>query len=220
MAEKIKNVKKSIYFKSLDEMDFNALMRCMESKLRAFKPGEEIVSIGDSVNDAFIIISGYTRAYSIDDEGNILLRLDYSKNNIFGVKEISQNLKYYDESLVALEETLVLTMSKYRFLNPCENRCKRHIELMKLASLELARQTSAYINRIDYMSKGKTKAKVLAYLNHMVKTKKSKDIFIPYSRQQLADYLGVERTALSAELSKLKKDNLIDYDKNNFIIKY
>jgi Mn-dependent DtxR family transcriptional regulator len=90
---------------------------------------------------------------------------------------------------------------------------------MKACFIELARQNIEISCHKNILSLSSTKDKVLSYLNSYSKKIKSNDFYIPYSRMDLALYLGVERSALSYELSKLKKEGYIDFEKNHFILK-
>ncbi len=214
----IKLAKKSRYFKELDEMDFNAIMHCLNSRIVSFNKGETIVNIGDSVDYAYLILSGQARSVTYDINGNIFFNFDYEKDEVFGLVEIIGQKARFAKHLFCLEDSLVLLMSRTRLINMCSNHCLRHVLLLKQLFKELARQNELMFNYKNLLTLKTTREKILKYLSETSKKKKSKEFDIPYSRQDMALFLGVERTALSLELSKLKKDGLIDYNKNHFIL--
>lgn len=214
----LKEIKKSIYFKNLDEQDFNALLRCIRARAREYPLGDEIVSAGDSTKDIYLVISGFAREIKNSADGDLVIGLDYKKNQIYGLEYITSKDKVYKDSLIALSDCVILIVDRFRFLNPCDSYCRRHIELNSLTMLELARIGNNYKTRVNVASKGKTRNKVLEYLSSLAKENKSKEFYIPYSREELAKILGVERTALSAELSSMKKDGLIEFNHNYFKI--
>ncbi len=211
--------KKTIYFKKLDDMNFNAIMHCLQARVVSYNKNDTIVNIGDKISYAYLILSGQARATSFDENGNLFINLDFNAGNIFGLIEIINNDKIFNNHLVALDDCTVLLLDKFRLLNPTLNRCQRHIDLMKACFCELARQNIEIANHKNILTLSSTKDKVMSYLGQYSKTCKSNDFYIPYSRMDLALYLGVERSSLSYELSKLKKEGYIDFEKNHFILK-
>lgn len=216
---KISEARKTIYFKKLDDQDFNAIMHCLQGRMISFKEGEYIAQTGDKISFGYLILSGIARSYTIDEAGNEFINLDYTKENIFGLNDIIIGNKYYTEDLKALTDVTVLALDSFRLINPTLNRCQRHIELLKGCFKEIGRQTQKIEEHKNILSLSKTRDKVLKFLDIYKKKKKSNSFEIDYSRQELASYLGVERSALSAELSKLKKEGLIDFSFNHFEIK-
>lgn len=213
-----KQLRKSKYFKELEDLDFYALLRCLNAQVKTFYKNENIVQDGDDASYVYIIFSGYARSYSIDFDGNRSIINDYPKDSIFGLEYHTTKQKYYKEFLLAVEDTIVIICDSHRFINPCQNRCKRHIDFMKVVFEEAGKMFVENKKRINIICQSKTREKILTYLKN-VKAQTRKEYFnIPYNRQEMADFLGVERTALSYELSKLKSEGIIDYDKNSFKI--
>ena len=210
--------KKTRYFKKLDDMDFNAIMNCLSCRIVEYKKGQTIVNISDEADYAYLFLTGSARSVSYDTEGNVFLNLDYEKESIFGLSEIASQKSKFNKHLYALEDSTVLLMSRFRLMSPSLNRCMRHIILMKECLLELSRQNNELYTNKNILTLKTTRDKVLTYLKEYSKKKRSKEINIPYDRQELALYLGVERSALSSELSKLKKEGYIDFSKNHFKI--
>ena len=211
--------KKTIYFKKLDDMNFNAIMHCLQARVINVNKGDTVVNIGDKISYAYLILAGSLRSTSFDELGNLFINLDYEGGEIFGLVDIINNEKTFSNQLIALEDSTILLLDKFRLLNPTLNRCQRHIDLMKACFEELARQNKEYYFHKNILSLSSTKEKVMAYLTEYSKKVKSLDFYIPYSRIDLALYLGVERSALSYELSCLKKMDKIDFSKNHFILK-
>jgi len=216
--EKISQAKKTIYFRKLDDQDFNAIMHCLQGRVMSFKEGDYIAHMDDKATYAYLILAGDARSYSIDDDGNIFINLDYKKGNIFGLNDIIQGNKTYSEDLKALTDVDILALDSFRLINPTLNRCLRHIELLKACFKEIGRQNKELEIHKNLLTLSKTSDKVMLFLKNYSQRKKTLEFDIDYSRQELATYLGVERSALSAELSKLKKEKRIDYSLNHFIL--
>ncbi len=216
--KEINLVRKTKYFKTLDDQNFNAIMRCMQARIDTFSKGDVIVHMGDKITSALLILSGSARSVTYDSDGNEYINLDYKKGNMFGLSDIIAQNKVHSDSLFCLEDCSIIYLDKFRLLNPTLNRCQRHIDLMKACFEELARQNKELKIHKDILLLSKTQEKVMAYLTYLSQLNKSNMFDIPYSREELALYLGVERSALSDTLSKMKKAGLIDYNKFSFKI--
>lgn len=219
IMQKINLAKKTTYFKKLDEQDFNAIMHCLQGRIQEYHQGDIIVRAGTKVTHAYLILTGEARSYYINKLGMELINLDFSKGHMFGLKDIiSQNRDYQEDLKVISDECTVLILDSFRLINPSMNRCKRHIELMKACFYEIGRQNKELEFNKLLLSLPKTSDKVMALLKRISEKKKAKDFTIPYNRNELAIFLGVERSALSYELSKLKKEGKIDYKLNHFTL--
>lgn len=216
--KKISEVRKTIYFRKLDDQDFNAIMHCLQGRIIDYKEGDYIVQTGDKISFAYLIISGIARSIQIDENGNEFINLDYQKENMFGLNDIINQNKYFSEDLKALTDVTVLALDSFRLINPTLNRCQRHIDLLKGCFKEIGRQNNAIMMHKHILSLSKTREKVMEFLYMYEKKKKNSEFDIDYTRAELANLLGVERSALSYELSKLKKDGIIDFSLNHFKI--
>lgn len=217
--EKIKSIKKLYLFKNLEENEITALLRCFSLKFITFKERKKLVSRFERIENIYIILSGSARETWFNEEGNITTNIDYREGDIIGLDYISGARKTFTNDIVALEETVVIALNSFRFLNPCNNFCPRHTKVITNAFSYLAKQNSKLLNRVKELTMPTTKEKVMCYLNNVRAAVKSNSFDIPYNRQELADYLGVERSALSKELSELQKSGFIIYHKNHFEIK-
>ena len=113
---------------------------------------------------------------------------------------------------------MIILFNRYRFIHPCENRCPRHTILVKHLSQILAQNNINLYNKISILSKRTIRDKILAYLN-LININNEPYFDIPLNRQELANFLAVDRSALSKELSNLKQEGIIDFNKNHFSIK-
>lgn len=208
--------KKSIFFKKLSPLDFNAILRCLNIRIKEYKPNEIIEYEGNPAKNAYLVLSGNLRTAFFDVNGTAIPIRDYSRDMFFGLEYIDPKISYYQEELYATEESMVLIADLNKLFTPCENRCPRHQAIISECIKELARTSNISKRRISELGQQKTKDKILKYLSNTINTL-HKPTKIPYNRQELADYLGLERSALSKALSDLKKDGYIEYNKSTFI---
>lgn len=211
-------LKNSILFDDIEQMEFQALLRCLNIRIKSFKSGEIIEYEGNPAKHAYLILKGHARTIYFDENGNNIPGYEYLPNNIFGLEFTTRSNNSYTEEFVAVKDTTVAICNLFRLLNPCENKCLRHTKVLSKCLSEYARLLKTAKSRIYELLQTKTREKILIYLAHNIPCD-NEFHKIPYNRQELANYLGVERTALSAQLSALKKEGFIDYKKSDFMLK-
>ena len=217
--ENLKTIKKIFLFKNLEDAEITALLRCFSMRILTFREKKVILRRQEKIENLYIVLSGRARESWYNDEGELLTSIDYSEGDIIGMEYISGLRKTATGETVALEETIVMSVDSFRFLNPCNNFCPRHTKVINNAFSYLAKQNMKLLNRVKELTMPTTKEKVMCYLQNIRSSLKSNSFNIPYNRQEMADYLGVERSALSKELSELQKAGYITYHKNHFEIK-
>lgn len=121
-------------------------------------------------------------------------------------------------SVVANGETELLLLNVNRLLSVCPTACSHHNRLIHNLVSVLANKVLLFNDKITHMSKRSTRDKLLSYLSSESIRQGKLSFDIPYDRQQLADFLCVERAAMSVELGKLKKDGILDTERNHFVL--
>ena len=119
----------------------------------------------------------------------------------------------------ANEDRVVLLLKAARIVTPCENACAFHSRLVRNIMRTLAVKTLELNRKIEILSHRSTQDRLMSYLRAVAQQKGTADFDVPFDRQQLADYLCVERSALSAEISRLSKLGLITSRKSHFAIR-
>ena len=216
--ENLKTIKKLNLFKNLDDNEITALLRCLMVKFITFRERKRIAGRLDKIENIYIVLSGTIRESWYNEDGELLTSIDYHDGDIIGLEYLSGTRKTFSGELVAIKETQVMSLDSFRFLTPCNNFCPRHTKLITNAFSYLAKQNIKLVNRVKEITMPTTKKKVMCYLSNIRGQVKSNSFDIPYNRQELANYLGVERSALSKELSDLQKDGYIKFHKNHFEI--
>jgi len=178
------------------------------------------VKMDDDIEYIHIIYSGTCIIEEEDYWGNRSIMDVVLRNQVFGISYAYANIKKYPVSLVAKEKTKVIIIPVSKVFSPCSKHCVHHNTLIKNAVEVLAIKNISLMEKLEHISKRTTREKIISFLSSFATKTNSNDFYIPFDRQELADYLLVDRSALSSELSKLKKSNLIDYHKNHFIINY
>ena len=182
-------------FKGLDKNDIKALTFCFKSRVQTYEKNDIIAN-----------------------NGNTNLQEKLTNGSIYGDVELFSKSSSYNTTIVANKKTEVMFLNKYIVNTPCENNCYRHKIFLNNLVSHMANMLQKKQQTINILSERSTKEKVLLLLKSLEKEQNTKYILLPYSRQEMADFLAVDRSALSLTLSKMKKDKLIDFDKNKFVL--
>lgn len=113
----------------------------------------------------------------------------------------------------------MLLMNVKRILNVCPSACTHHSRIIRNLLGELAEKNLRFGEKLTHMGQRTTRAKLMSYFSAEAQRLGTYEFDVPFSRQQLADYLAVERSGLSLELGKMKKDGLLDFHKSHFVLK-
>ncbi|MBO5784224.1 MAG: Crp/Fnr family transcriptional regulator, partial [Clostridia bacterium] len=144
----------------------------------------------------------------------------YREGMVFGESAVFRRDVSSEIGYVAGEKTVVVFLAGWRISSPCAKVCACHQHLIENLLTVLANKNMGLTRKIEHLSCRTTREKLLSYLNEQANLAGTRIFTIPFDRQELADYLSVERSAMSAELSRMKKDGLIDYDRSTFKVNF
>jgi len=216
--EYFQDLKKTPIFKESTEFECQAMMFCFKTKFKTFQRNEQIVKQGDLIEDVILIVKGGAIAENVDLLGNINIVSELGRGDVYGLESAVAQEEVFRDTLVAKQKTLVLFMNKHRIINPCFNRCKRHEVVVKNIMKLVAESHIKLLDKLTHMSRKTTREKLLSYL--IAESKKSDNEYfeIPFNKTELANYLSVDRSAMSTELNKMKEEGLVDFDKKRYRI--
>ena len=170
------------------------------------------------MEEVVLILKGGATVEHIDSMGDISILMKLKQGEMYGIESAYSSESVYKDSLIATEKTLVMFMNKHRVINPCANRCKRHDIVVKHIMQMVAENNIQLLDKLTHMSKKSIRDKLLSYFNSLANKSGSNYFEIPFNKTELASYLSVDRSAMSTELTRMKDDGLIDFDKRQFRI--
>lgn len=206
-------------FKDANEFECQAMMYCFKTRFKMFDKSEKIITEGDSTSELVLVLKGSATVENIDSLGEISILMRVGVGELFGLEELHNGLGNYKNNLVAKEKTFVMFMNAHRLLNMCDNKCKRHELVIKNLLDMLAENNRILLEKLNIISKKSTRDKLLAYFSLCAEKANNSYFEIPYNKTELASYLSVDRSAMSTELTKLKKEGIIDFDKKQYYLK-
>ena len=216
--EHFKEVSATKIFGGISEQDCQALMFCFNAKFKQFKKGESIFRQGDAIEDVALILKGSAMVENVDVLGNISIVMRLNPGDVYGAESAYVGDNVYKDSVVASERTFVLFMNKHRLITPCQNKCKRHEMVVRSLMQMVAERNVELMNKLTHLSKKTIRDKLLSYFYYESYKQQSKYFTIPFNKTELASYLSVDRSAMSSELSKMRNEGIIDFDKNEYHI--
>ena len=142
-----------------------------------------------------------------------------SEGDTFGEAYSLLSSNKAENNAVAVSDSLILYLDLKKILTVCSSLCSFHNQLIINTYTVISAKNVSLTQKIGYLSQRTTREKLFSYLSDQSIKAKSASFTIPFNRQQLADFLAVDRSAMCSELSKMQKDGIISYYKNNFILK-
>jgi len=209
-------LKKSPLFQGVLEDELGSLVKCLGCSLREYKKDETVYLAGDFVREIGIVVSGRVHIVKDDAWGNSNIIAEVSDGGMFAEAVVCSGVGVLPVTVTAAAETKVCFLDFQRIITTCSSACVFHTLLIRNMVDVFARKNILLTEKMEHITKRTTREKLLSYLSEQAKLQKSRGIEILFNRQELADYLSVERSALSAEMSRLKADGIIKYKKNHF----
>ena len=209
-------LKKCPLFYEINEENLEKMLLCLDAKIEFFDKKYTIIAESNPAKYIGIMLSGSAQISKIDYYGNRSIISNITPSEVFGEAFACSGIETVPVTITANEASFVMLIDCNRILYTCANGCDFHRQLIFNLMTDLANKVLLFHKKTEIISKRTTREKLMTYLMITAKELKSSNFSIPFNRQELADYLGVERSGLSLEISKLIKEGVINSHKNHF----
>lgn len=216
MKEYLPVLKKTQLFSGVNDDEIEAMLSCLQAGLKAYKKGEYIIRQGESVTSVMILLHGKCNIQHDDYWGNRSIVNVIMPGEMFGESYIAPDSSPMMNDVFSVEDIKVLLIDPQRIITTCSSACKFHSKIVQNLFFAISEKNRKLVQKMGYMSKRTTKEKLISFLSDEAARQKSSMITIPFNRQQLADFLSVDRSAMSNELCKMRDEGLIEFEKNAF----
>ncbi len=206
-------------FLGINDDDLIKMLGCLGARREFFDKKYTILSEGKPAKYIGIILSGSAQIIQIDYYGNRSILSNLAASDVFAEAFACSGTEYMPVTVIANEPCECLLIKAENILHTCQNNCGFHNKLIFNLMKDLAVKTIMFHQKIEITSKRTTRDKLMSYLAIQAKNAKSNSFFIPFDRQELADYLEVDRSGLSAEISKLRSEGILESRKKYFELK-
>lgn len=206
----------TLLFSGIQADELESMLHCLQARVLAVKKGDPVFLEGDPSGFVGVVLSGSIQIFQEDYYGSRSLLAQAEEGDLFAEAFACANVEEMPVSGYAARDAIVMLLSCRKMLTVCSNSCQFHNRLVKNLLQVVAQKNLSLNRKIRFMSQKTTREKLMAYLLDQAKSAGSAEFTIPLDRQTLADYLGVERSAMSAELGKLRKAGVLESHGSHF----
>ena len=195
------------------------MLSCLETREERFPKDTFLLRTGDTAESIGLVLSGSVLVVQEDIWGNRNILSKAGPGQTFAAAYACAPGSLLNVSVLAETSVTAMFLNVKRVLNVCPSACEHHSRIIRNLLGELAEKNLRFGEKLTHMVQRTTRAKLMSYFSAEAQRLGTYEFDIPFSRQQLADYLAVERSGLSLELGKMKKDGLLDFHKSHFVLK-
>ena len=214
MTDYLKTIHKSKLFRKVPETELEPLLEQLDSQLKFYRAGQVAVTAGRRVRRVGLILEGTFNMYEYDFWGREH-HIDTLSNGMLMLENNAVSGTVTIHNYIAAESSVILWFNIREILRLDETHTSNTI-LIQSFMKELARKNLQLYTRLSDLDRMSTKEKLLSFLSKEALRHNSDEFDIPFDRKQLAEYLSVERSAMSAELSALAKAGYLETQRNHF----
>ena len=212
-------IRSSTLFSGISEEEVTAMLSCLNAEERSFPKEAFVLCAGDTAGSIGLVLSGSVLVIQEDIWGNRNILSKAGPGQTFAAAFACAPGSVLNVSVVAETPVTALFLDVKRILTVCPSACAHHSRIIRNLLGELAEKNLRFGEKLTHMGQRTTRSKLMSYLSAEAQRRGAVEFDIPFSRQQLADFLGVERSGLSLELGKMKQDGLLDFHKSHFVLK-
>lgn len=218
MKKYIPVLKGTKLFAGVDENEILPMLACLQTKLKTYKKGEYVYRQGEYLNNITVLVEGNLLIQSNDYWGNRSIINTVETGEMFGEAYVAPDSGALLNDVVAVENSTVMFFDVQKILTVCSSNCKFHSMVVHNLFFAISEKNRRLVQKLGHMAKRSTREKLISYLSEEAKRQKSGAFTIPFNRQQLADFLSVDRSAMSNELCKMRDEGLLIFEKNRFTL--
>lgn len=205
-------------FDRIGDESLKEMLGCLNAKECSYKKGDAVFAEGDKAKYLGIVLEGSVQLVRVDYYGNRSILTNIEPPQLFGEAFACAGLKSLPVDAVAATDTRILLLDAQRIARPCGNACPCHGQTILNLLHIVTKKNLVLHQKIEITSKRSTREKLMTYLLLQAKNAKSHTFTVPYDRQELADYLEVDRSGLSAEISKLRNEKVLECRRSTFTL--
>ena len=216
MKKYIPILRRTRLFAGVGDSEIESILSCLDARLYTYKKGEYVLRQGEYLSDIIVLVDGNLHIQKDDYWGNRSILGQISVGEMFGEAYVTPESGAVLNDVVALEDSVVVFFDVKRIITTCSSACRFHATVVQNMFYAISEKNRKLVRKLGHMSKRSTREKLISYLSEEAKRQNSSSFTIPFNRQQLADFLSVDRSAMSNELCKMRDDGLLEFEKNQF----
>ena len=205
-------------FSGISPQELQEMLGCLDARMAQYSKGDYLLHAGSSTTSLGLVLAGRVLVLKEEFWGERNLLAAAGPGQCFAETFAAVPGAPLTVSVCADTDCTILFLQVQRILTVCPQSCGHHSQLVRNLLSDLAAKNLAFTEKLSHLGQRTTRAKLLSYLSAEAQRQNATAFDIPFTRQQLADYLLVERSGLSAELSKMRNEGLLSFHKNHFVL--
>ncbi|MBQ8497951.1 MAG: Crp/Fnr family transcriptional regulator [Clostridia bacterium] len=216
MKNYIPILKRTQLFAGVSEDEIALMLSCLDARMHTYKKGEYVFHQGEHLHHITVLVEGELHIQRDDYWGNRAIVNRIAVGEMFGEAYIAPQSGALLNDVVAIEDSTVIFFDVKRIITVCSSACRFHSMVVQNLFFAISEKNKKLLQKLGHISKRTTREKLISYLSEEAKRNNSASFVIPFNRQQLADFLSVDRSAMSNELCKMRDEGLLEFEKNAF----
>ena len=216
MKNYINILKKTKIFAGVQESEICSMLSCLSARKREYKKGEYVIRQGESLEAIAVLVEGNLHIQNDDFWGNRSIINVIGVGEMFGEAYVSHDSGSVLNDVVATCDSTVVFFDAGRIMTTCSSACPFHSKVVENLFFAISEKNRRLVQKLGFVSQRSTRQKLMSYLSQQAKENKREEFEIPFNRQQLADFLSVDRSAMSNELCKMRDEGLLEFKKSCF----
>ena len=212
-------IRSSTLFSGISAEELTAMLSCLDTKTESFLKDAFLLRAGDTAESIGLVLSGNVLIVQEDIWGNRNILSKAGPGQTFAAAYACAPGSVLNVSALAETPVTAMFLNVKRVLNVCPSACAPHSRIIRNLLGELAEKNLHFGEKLTHMGQRTTRAKLMSYFSAEAQRLGTYEFDITFSRQQLADYLAVERSGLSQELGKMRDEGLLSFRKSHFVLK-
>lgn len=218
MEQFIPILKRTTLFSGVGGDEIFSMLSCLGASFSVYKKGDFVLRQGERLSNIMVLVEGNLHIQNDDYWGNRSILGEISVGEMFGEAYVTPESGALPNDVVAVADSAVAAFDVKRILTACSSACRFHTIVVQNLFFAISEKNRKLVRKLSVLSKRSTREKLISYLSEEAKKQNSSSFSIPFNRQQLADFLSVDRSAMSNELCKMRDDGLIRFEKNKFTL--
>ena len=219
MKEFLPVLRSSVLLSGISEEELISMLACLDVKTKSYPKDSFLFHAGDTAESIGLVLSGTVLIIQEDVWGNRNIISKAAPGQTFAAAYACAPGSVMNVSVSAETPVTVMFLNVNRVMHTCPSACARHSRIILNLLGELAEKNLRFAEKLTHIGQRTTRAKLMSYFSAEAQRLGRCEFDIPFSRQQLADYLAVERSGLSLELGKMQREGILEFHKNHFILK-
>lgn len=211
-------LEKTRLFAGVDEDEIGAMLGCLGAKLHHYEKDSYVLHQGEMLGRLMVLVQGCLHIRKDDYWGNRSIVSVVSPGEMVGEAYLAPDSGALMNDVVAVENSAVISFDIQRVLTVCPSACRFHSLTVRNLFFAISEKNRQLVGRLGIAAQRSTRDKLIAFLSDQASRCHSASFDIPFNRQQLADYLSVDRSALSSELGRMRDEGMLQFTKNHFTL--